>query len=482
MSTTEAVGHCCHIDFKIKSYLICIEGWRNTTPTASQTGLRFNLRHFRKGVVFMATYNGQVTGGGLNLRKSASTSSTKLTQIPDETKIVVSDYSGNSSWYCTTYGSYSGFVMKQYVTILSNVTSQSATVTGGGLNLRTYPSTSASSPVQIPNNTKITVQKHNASWSSTTYNGHSGFVMTQYLTIGGSTGGGETGGGDTGGGDTGGGSSGTGTLTYGKVSKSAGYLNIRKEPSTSGEIIGRLYNKDALKYYAGENHTGDGYSWYRIEFDGSAYVQAQFVVKDTTDDHTVLAKNVISYSPSAAEKYARNHTQDNVSNANLKNYNTTFDLYENDCANFVSQCLCAGGLPMFETWARTSVTGIPSSWNDPKNWNNTNRLRCVLLAKGRIKQISMTQVQKGDIIYNYDASKSDVHYRYGHVVIAADKYDTSTHTCKVHGHTENKLNYPKEMTDESKFRCYRVLPSIRVENCEKRVQLPESGSGGKVIE
>lgn len=151
----------------------------------------------------MATYNGQVTGGGLNMRKSASTSSTKLTQIPDETKIVVSDYSGNSSWYCTTYGSYSGFVMKQYVTILSNATSQSATVTGGGLNLRTYPSTSASSPVQIPNNTKITVQKHNASWSSTTYNGHSGFVMTQYLTIGGSTGGGETGGGDTGGGSTG---------------------------------------------------------------------------------------------------------------------------------------------------------------------------------------------------------------------------------------------------------------------------------------
>lgn len=142
----------------------------------------------------MATYNGQVTGGGLNLRASASTSSSKLTQIPNNTQIVVSDYSGNSSWYCTTYGSYSGFVLKQYVNILSNVASQSATVTGGGLNLRSYPSTSASSPVQIPNNTSLTVQTHNGTWSSTTYNGHSGFVMTKYLTIGGSTGGGGTGG------------------------------------------------------------------------------------------------------------------------------------------------------------------------------------------------------------------------------------------------------------------------------------------------
>lgn len=194
MSITGVVGSCCRIDFKIESYLICIEGWRNTIPAASQTGLRLTSDTLERVLYFMATYNGQVTGGGLNLRASASTSSSKLVQIPDETKIVVSDYSGNSSWYCTTYGSYSGFVMKQYVTILSNVTSQSATVTGGGLNLRTYPSTSASSPVQIPSNTKITIQKHNSTWSSTTYNGHSGFVMTQYLTIGGSTGGGGTGG------------------------------------------------------------------------------------------------------------------------------------------------------------------------------------------------------------------------------------------------------------------------------------------------
>lgn len=184
----------------------------------------------------MATYNGQVTGGGLNLRKSASTTSDKLTQIPNNTKIVVSDYSGNSSWYCTTYGSYSGFVMKQYVNILSNVASQSATVTGGGLNLRLYPSTAASSPVQIPNNKNITVQKHNDSWSSTTYDGHSGFVMSKFLTIGGSTGGD---GGSTGGGGTGGTT--TSNFTKGNFGKTnAVAVNVRKEAKKTVEGYGQV--------------------------------------------------------------------------------------------------------------------------------------------------------------------------------------------------------------------------------------------------
>ena len=131
----------------------------------------------------MATFNGKVTGGGLNLRQTASTSGTWLAQIPNNTEIVVSEYCEDTAWYCTTYNGTSGFVMAQYVTLLSAVTQLLGTVTGGGLNLRLYPSTSASSPIQIPNGTALTVQTHNATWSSTTYKGYSGFVMTQYLTI-----------------------------------------------------------------------------------------------------------------------------------------------------------------------------------------------------------------------------------------------------------------------------------------------------------
>lgn len=163
----------------------------------------------------MATYNGQVTGGGLNLRASASTNSSRLVQIPNNTQIVVSDYSGNSEWYCTTYSGQSGFVMKQYVNILGNVAFRSCAVTGGGLNLRAYPSTSAPSPVQIPNGTALTVQTHNSTWSSTTYNGNSGFVMSQYLTDGGGTVDPPTP---------------TTGMFYGRVTVTSGTLNVRNAP------------------------------------------------------------------------------------------------------------------------------------------------------------------------------------------------------------------------------------------------------------
>lgn len=226
----------------------------------------------------MATYNGQVTGGGLNLRASASTSSSKLTQIPNNTQIVVSDYSGNSSWYCTTYGSYSGFVLKQYVNILSNVASQSATVTGGGLNLRSYPSTSASSPVQIPNNTSITVQTHNSTWSSTTYNGHSGFVMTKYLTIGGSTGGGSTG----------------GTLSFGAeflgCTSNFERLFVRNEPDSNTNYVNFLEGVHSFTFTTftgGPWTTTQQQEWLKYtgaEGGYSGYVLAKFVCLWDSDD------------------------------------------------------------------------------------------------------------------------------------------------------------------------------------------------------
>lgn len=109
--------------------------------------------------------------------------------------------------------------------------------------MRLYPSTAASSPVQIPNNKNITVQKHNDSWSSTTYDGHSGFVMSKFLTIGGSTGGdgGSTGGdgGSTGGGGTGGTT--TSNFTKGNFGKTnAVAVNVRKEAKKTVEGYGQV--------------------------------------------------------------------------------------------------------------------------------------------------------------------------------------------------------------------------------------------------
>ena len=58
--------------------------------------------------------NGTVTGGGLNLRQKASTSTDRLILIPNQTELEVVDYDVNGDWYRT---SYAGYVMKQYVEI-----------------------------------------------------------------------------------------------------------------------------------------------------------------------------------------------------------------------------------------------------------------------------------------------------------------------------------------------------------------------------
>ncbi len=196
----------------------------------------------------MATFNGKVTGGRLNLRANASTDSNSLALIPNDTQIVVSQYSMNNNWYCTTYGGDNGFVMAQYVTILSSVPTRSCNVTGGGLNLRVSPSTASISPIQIPNNTALTVQTHNSTWSTTTYGGYSGFVMSQFLT-GGST----------------------ASMLYGRVTVSSDKLNVCESPG--GDVLGLFpNNRIIICEDIGSN------SWYRTRYQGDdAYVSKSYI-------------------------------------------------------------------------------------------------------------------------------------------------------------------------------------------------------------
>ena len=200
----------------------------------------------------MPTQYGLVTGGGLNLREQASASSTRLIQIPNNTTIAVADY--NDDWYSTSYGTYSGYVMKQYVTLL-NATSDTVhqgSVTGGGLNLRRTATTTADALIQIPNATQIEVTDYDAedSWYRTTYGGYAGYVMKQYVTLA---------------------TPPTSSWRYGRVTSSA--LNVRKAPSTSAALWNNVWplNRVAL---IKPSETG----WYETLYRGeAAYISASFI-------------------------------------------------------------------------------------------------------------------------------------------------------------------------------------------------------------
>lgn len=55
------------------------------------------------------------------------------------------------------------------------------TKNGGTLNLRQSTSIVSTILAQIPNGAKLEVEKANNVWSKTTYNGKTGFVMTEFL-------------------------------------------------------------------------------------------------------------------------------------------------------------------------------------------------------------------------------------------------------------------------------------------------------------
>lgn len=154
---------------------------------------------------------GTVTGGRLNLRASADSSASILASIPNETLLVVTER--DDTWYATTYGSNTGFVMKQYITLLdlANATELPGEVIGGSLNMRRTASTSADRIIQIPNSTAITVIDFDADsqWYITDYNGYTGYVMKQYVTV----------------------SQPVPNWAYGQVTSNA--LNVRRQPSTS---------------------------------------------------------------------------------------------------------------------------------------------------------------------------------------------------------------------------------------------------------
>lgn len=300
---------------------------------------------------------------------------------------------------------------------------------------------------------------------------NSGWVRGDYLTpkMGGLTGTGSTP------------EPGGGTLTYGRIvtQSTTGNVQIRNGPGTSYDAIGRLFNGNSVRYYAGKTYSGNGMNWYRIEFDGNAYISADYIEPDSRDNSTV---GTYSYRVEDAIAYARAHTNNSGGMSACPERNTSFSFIEgNDCANFVNQCLCAGGLPMFEGWSH-GLTGIPSAWDGSgsnNKWTVTNGSRCALIAKGRLTQIEPEKVKKGDIIYNYDKDLS-THERYTHVMIATSDFDAQSRSCTVCGHTAQQKDANKELTATT-CRCYHVVGDGVIHACEKRVSLPQTGNGGYAI-
>lgn len=136
------------------------------------------------GIVATAT-------SGLNVRSSASLSSSILTSLPKGTAVELISRSG--SWWRVRYGSNSyGYCSAAYIDEVEGSFSASVATVSGRLNVRKGPSTSYSILTSLEKGTAVTVLSQSNRWSKILFGGKTGYVSSSYLSSSGNSSSGNT--------------------------------------------------------------------------------------------------------------------------------------------------------------------------------------------------------------------------------------------------------------------------------------------------
>ncbi len=135
-----------------------------------------------------ANANSTVYGAGkvttqstsLNVRKSASTSSSIVTTLKRNALITLINKTGNF-WYVKYGASNFGYCSADYITVTSKDV-KTVKTTSGNLNVRSSASTTATIKARLSSGTKVVVISTSNNWSKILYNGNkTGYVSSKYL-------------------------------------------------------------------------------------------------------------------------------------------------------------------------------------------------------------------------------------------------------------------------------------------------------------
>lgn len=202
----------------------------------------------------MASFNGKVIKGGLNLRSSCSTSSYSPIQIPNGTNIVVQTVSGQHAWFATSYENYYGYVVAEFVSISNDGGSCTVSTSSGPLNIRKTPSTSATVLFSAAKGSTLRLLDSSSvnDWYRVSNSEGTGWASSDYLTIGNAPN--EDNNDDTGG--SSGGGTGVNTATWTQVLNGKG--TYKKESSSSAVCEGVKTLQTYLKAIGyGTNNVGN---------------------------------------------------------------------------------------------------------------------------------------------------------------------------------------------------------------------------------
>ncbi len=117
----------------------------------------------------------------LNVRKSASTSSSVVTTLKRNSNVTLISKTGNF-WYVRYSASGYGYCSADYITTVST-TVKAVKTSSGNLNVRSSASTSGTILTTLKSGTKVPVISTSNGWSKILYNGSkTGYVSSAYLT------------------------------------------------------------------------------------------------------------------------------------------------------------------------------------------------------------------------------------------------------------------------------------------------------------
>ncbi len=209
----------------------------------------------------------------LNLRSDANNTSSVVGKIPSGADVTVLSTNGN--WCKIRYGTLTGYVAKQYLSMQTpaaaptSETGAAATavvkLSSGSLNMRKENNASSATVGSIPNGATVTMVEHGETWSRVRYNNQTGYVNTKYLAI-------------TQAAATAAPQAGGLTTTVSLVNTDE-TLNLRLNPASSAPVLALLRHGTALAVL--EN----GAEWTKVTAMGmTGYVMTKFIAVTATAD------------------------------------------------------------------------------------------------------------------------------------------------------------------------------------------------------
>lgn len=203
---------------------------------------------------------GAYTTSSLNLRKSAGTSASILMTMPKGAEVIV--ISTSNGWSKVMYNNTIGYASKDYLKSDSSVSGNfgTGTITGSDVRMRSGAGTDYSIVGTYAKGTKMTVTGAKGNWYAVKYNGKTGYVIGDYMTLSVT-------------------SKSTGTSS-GSTSSSLKYaatitgsdVRMRSGAGTSYSIVG-TYGKGTKVTV-----TGSQKGWYKVSYNGkTGYISSDYI-------------------------------------------------------------------------------------------------------------------------------------------------------------------------------------------------------------